>query len=581
MTGRRKQSLQQKLALVFTVIIACIMLIVLILHVRTINVVRQITYEKMKSQAEYYQQTFETEIQNILHLQLEFFNNRRLPFLANPASGLSRYEEREAALNVQERIRTITEVSELIKAGFVYIPYNDYYISQSTIRRMTDQDRERMEQYLQNYDSSLQFDGEDFYAVRTGETTSIITRNPQFVFVLVFSSRQIEEKLSILNTSESGGVFIYDDKSDIMLESSRTAYVGRMVWEQLEVETEKDFMNIQQVRAGTKDYLVLVGREGKIGTFVQYTEEAPLMRHVTVSWYYVMLSLIGMIGISAVFILYTRKSVHEPLRILVQAFERMKEGNLKEHIYHTNNDEFSYLYQAFNDMGDRLDQMINEVYIQQNLVQKAQLKQLQAQINPHFLYNSFFILSRRIKRQDFESAERMASHLGDYFKYLTRDGADFIPLRQEVEHAVSYAAIQQERFSGRIKVQFGKLPDAYEGVLVPRLILQPLLENSFGHGLEDKMSDGILQVSFQTETGKVLILVEDNGEASEEVIEKMQASLCAAEPKEVTGIINIHRRLQMYFHGNGGLRVTKSGMGGAAITIYIPADEEAIGKDNT
>lgn len=136
--------------------------------------------------------------------------------------------------------------------------------------------------------------------------------------------------------------------------------------------------------------------------------------------------------------------------------------------------------QERNDMEDRLSRLIEEVYVQKNLTQKAQLKQLQAQINPHFLYNSFFTLSRRIKRQDYDNAEEFARHLGNYFKYLTRDGSDFIALRQEVEHAKSYATIQQARFSSRVRVCFEQLPDSCSGLMVPRLILQPLLENSFG-----------------------------------------------------------------------------------------------------
>lgn len=123
--------------------------------------VRQMTYEKMNSQAEYYQQTFETEISGILSQQLEFFNNRKLPFLASPVMGLSVYEEREAVLNVQERIQTITEISSLVKHGILYIPGNNYYISEGTIRRMTEQDREDMAGYLLDRDRTLQFDGCD------------------------------------------------------------------------------------------------------------------------------------------------------------------------------------------------------------------------------------------------------------------------------------------------------------------------------------------------------------------------------------------------------------------------------------
>ncbi len=575
MTKQRKRSLQQKLALTFAIIIICIMLIVLTLHIRTVYVIRQMTYEAMNSQAEYYQQTFETEIQGILSLQLDFFNNRQLPFLAYPDSGLSAYEEREAVLSVQERIWTITEISSLIQNGFLYIPGNNYYISKGTIRRMTDQDREDMNGYLQNRDGGLQFDGENYYSIRTGETGTIITDNPQFVFVLIFSGRQVEDNLSVLNTSDKGGVFIYNDNKKVMLESSQTECMGRMIWEKLEKDAQGKFIKVQQIHVNGENYLVLVGEDGEMGTFVQYVEEAALTEYITKSWCYMMLFLFAMIGISIAFICYTRRVVHKPLNIMVQAFEKVKEGNLNEHIYHGTNDEFSYLYLAFNDMEDQLMQLIDEIYVQKNLIQKAQLKQLQAQINPHFLYNSFFILSRRIKRQDYENAEEFAGHLGNYFKYLTRDGSDFIPLKQEVEHAKSYAAIQQARFSNRVQVLFGELPEGYSNLLVPRLIIQPLLENSFGHGLENKVSDGILQICFQARDNGIRILVEDNGEeAKDEDIQEMQESLDRQDTEEVTGIVNIHRRLKIYFHGQAGLNIDRSSLGGVAITIDIHTDKQ-------
>ena len=208
--------------------------------------------------------------------------------------------------------------------------------------------------------------------------------------------------------------------------------------------------------------------------------------------------------------------------------------------------------------------------MQKGLTQQAQLKQLQAQINPHFLYNTYFMLSRKITRMDYDGAEEISKHLGHYFKYLTRDGSDSLPLRQEVEHAKSYAAIQQNRFSDRITVQFDDLPEVYAGLIVPRLIIQPLLENSFGHGLEKLEHDGLLRLRYTGDTQNLNITVEDNGkDAADETIETLRESLDDPNVQEVTGLINIHRRLKIYFHGKAGLDIQRSELGGIAVTIFI------------
>lgn len=563
---RKRQSLQQKLAIVFTVIIIFIIIFSLFLYKEAADTIRQETYEKMSVQAEYYQEILEMEVENGLTQQLEFFNNRRLVFLAKPNTGLSVYEERESVLDVRERIWIITESNSLIQGGILYIPGTEYRITSTSIDRMTPSDLDDMEYYLQSAGEELHFDGENFYSVRN---------NMNFIFVIFYSSRKIVDNLSLFNTSTNSGSFIYHESGDVMLESSSSEVAGRMIWDHLVRDEQGNYERVQRVRLGSECYLVFVGEQGRLGTFVQYIEEASLMEKINMFWRYALLVLSLIIVLSVIFVLYTRKAIRNPLNILVQACEKLKEGNLKEHIYHNNQDEFSYLYQAFNDMEDRLSQLIDEVYVQKNLTSYAQMKQLQAQINPHFLYNSFFLLRRRIKRQDYEGAEEIAGHLGEYFKYLTRDGSDFLPLKQEIEHAKSYAAIQQARFAGRVRVEFGQLPLEAENIIVPRLIVQPLLENAFGYGLENKVSDGVLRVSFQRKENMFFIYVEDNGEeAGDENIADMQISLEEANPVEITGMINIHRRLKTCFQGNGGLRIDRSGLGGVAITICIPMTEK-------
>ena len=310
--GKRRQSLQKKLALVFVVIIICIMLIALMLYSRTVNVIRRETYEKMESQAEYYQELLETEIQYSLDLQLGFFANRKLVFLGRPNSGLDAYEERDSVLDVQERIWIIAQSSRLLQDGVLYIPHTNYYISSSDIRRMTAQDLKEMENYLANSGTDLQYDGENFYSVRTGETGSTVSKDPNFVFVITFSSKQIEENLSLFNTASKGGAFLYDEQEVILLESSGGC-PARDIWMQLSRQEDGSFQSVQRARVNGDDYLVLVGSQGPMGVFVQYVEEAPLMAEVNRFWGDTLFFLLVMIVLSVLFILYTRRLVHRPI----------------------------------------------------------------------------------------------------------------------------------------------------------------------------------------------------------------------------------------------------------------------------
>ena len=568
-----KSSIQKKLVLMFGVIIAVIMGIAMLLHIRSMKNMRTLVYENMQAQAEYYQENLDREIDNILKLQIDFFTNQKLIFLTEENALQSDYERREALLSVRERIGTIADYGTLVKDAVLYIPDAGYRVTAGAIRKMTREDQAAAEEYMKNAsETSMNYDGENFYVMRSRK----LGGDQDFIFVITFSTRQLVENLSMLSTSPQSGAFIYNREEDILIESPPGQCGGREILGQLETDTQEDYLPIQRVGTAGTHYLVCVGNSNNLGLFVQYVEEKTIMEYSRKTWISMFIFLALMIAMSAMFVLYTKKTVHKPMQQLVSAFEKVKVGNLKEHISHKENDEFDYLYEGFNDMEDKLSQLIQEVYVQKNLAEKAQLKQLQAQINPHFLYNSFFILSRRIKRQDYENAEDFAKHLGNYFRFLTRNGSDDTTLERESEHARSYAAIQGVRFAGRLTIEFGELLPDWKEVKVPRLILQPLLENSFEHGLENRVSDGLLRISF-TPVGQGLeICVEDNGEdVKEEDLQRMQAKLRDSDSEEITGLSNIHKRLNYYFHGKAGLVIERSPLGGAAVKIKIEGAGES------
>ena len=198
------------------------------------------------------------------------------------------------------------------------------------------------------------------------------------------------------------------------------------------------------------------------------------------------------------------------------SFEQVKRGNLDINIEHEIDDEFRFIYRNFNSMVKELKTLIDQSYKQKILVQRAEMKQLQSQINPHFLYNSFFILNTMARTEDYENIEKFTEQLGRYFQFITRSAADEVPLEKEVEHARVYTEIQAMRYSNRIKAYFEELPEEFWGIVVPRLILQPIIENAFEHGLGMVKKNGILTVSFEKLQNGLHIIIENNGEIIED-----------------------------------------------------------------
>lgn len=575
-----RNSIQTRQMIGFTVIILFMIVSSVILWASAMNFAVKTTYEKMDANTGYFLQSFENDISYVHQLQIEFFNDRKITFLENPETFMNDYEEREALLSVREKLQTITGVSGVVKNGILCLPEANYWITPSGIKRIYLNERAQLSACLSQEMGKMHFDGSNFYiyqASKEREKSGL----PRHILMITFSTESVREKMADLNSSEDGGSFFYFEEADYFLSYNQDQDLEEKIYKQLKTDQAGDYLGVQRIQIDGEWYLVCVGGTGVMGDFIQYTREAPIMRPMNNFRYVMVLTTTVMALMAAFFIIFMRRSIHRPITILLNAFTGLETGDWSTNIRHKGEDEFGQLYEGFNKMKGRIAHLIDELYIQTNLVQRAELKQLQAQINPHFLYNSFFILSRRIKRQDYDNAQIIADHLGEYFQFLTRNESDYIPLKKEAEHGRCYANIQAARFIDRITIEFGNLPENVEGILVPRLILQPLLENAFGHGLYNKAEAGILRVIFAETEDKVLVTVEDNGEElTDTELMKMQESLNENDNGEITGIVNIHKRLIYYFHGRGGLILGRSELGGLCITIQIDKGEWLNGEES-
>jgi two-component system sensor histidine kinase YesM len=147
-------------------------------------------------------------------------------------------------------------------------------------------------------------------------------------------------------------------------------------------------------------------------------------------------------------------------------------------------------------------------------------------------------------------------------------------LSEEIRHSRLYAEIQDFRFSRRLRVEFNDLPKEMGQMLVPRLIVRPIIENAYEHSLEKMTEDGLLRVSFEMEQNEALVIVEDNGNISDNEIEALKNSLAStAESYEITGKISIPRRILLTYGDGIGLFVSRSEFNGLKFVIRIKLTE--------
>lgn len=260
--------------------------------------------------------------------------------------------------------------------------------------------------------------------------------------------------------------------------------------------------------------------------------------------------------------------LHRPMKVLLEGLEKVRNGDLDTVISVHRDDEFQEIYESFNSMTVRLKQLIEKNYRQEILLKKSELKQLQSQIAPHFLYNSFIVLSNRINAEDYEFAAEFSRELGQYFMFLTRSGREYIPLKEELEHAWSYARIQHVRFRNRLNLQLDELEEDWKETLVPRLIVQPVFENVFKYVVGKSRDFVTIHMGFVYEEDAIRIIIENSGEITDEELSVIAGKLGKVDD-EIHGMANIHQRLMLIYNGEGGVELGRSQLGGLKVTLKL------------
>ena len=203
--------------------------------------------------------------------------------------------------------------------------------------------------------------------------------------------------------------------------------------------------------------------------------------------------------------------------------------------------EFDTIYDSLVRMKDSLVYLRECVYQKDLYTQQIELKQLQAQVNPHFLYNSFFTVSRMLDNEDYDSAAEMCRYLGEFFSYITRNARMMIPMQEELRHAQFYLKIQKIRFADRLEIFYASEPPWTEKMMIPKLVIQPVLENFMKYVAEKEKGKAILHISFMEKDSCRAVIIEDNGsDMSDEKLAALQMKLLNVSPsEEITGLLNI------------------------------------------
>lgn len=285
------------------------------------------------------------------------------------------------------------------------------------------------------------------------------------------------------------------------------------------------------------------------------------------------LLLLLMIAVTGVIYWYS-EDFSSRVELLVKKFRRAETGDLSVSEKISGTDEIAVLDQQFNRMLGKLNQLIKTSYVQKLENKEAQLKNLQLQINPHFLYNTLETISSIAAVKQVFVVCDICGKLGEIFRYsLGKDYGELVPLEQEMTHIKNYMFIQKIRYGDRLQVFYNIDVDAAH-VYIPRFILQPIVENAISHGLSNLTSVGTLEVSAFEKKDRLYIEIEDDGEGMvREKVAEITRFINTAKPvegKKNIGIRNVNQRIKLAYGEAYGITIRSAPYQGSRFTIQLP-----------
>lgn len=270
----------------------------------------------------------------------------------------------------------------------------------------------------------------------------------------------------------------------------------------------------------------------------------------------------------------TAAAIRLPIERLEEAAASIAEGSLDTRIADTNVTELRNLTFQINTMADRLQDMMKKSNLDARRLRKAELRTLQAQINPHFLYNTLDAIVWKAEAGEKDEVIHLTSALSDFFRISLSSGADWIPISQEKKHIEGYLKIQQTRYRDIMDYEID-IPDEIGDYYILKLLLQPLVENALYHGVKIKRGGGFIRVSGKVQDGLLVFSVKDTGLGmSPEQLADLKDRMKKGQPSVSEGnggfgLVNVNMRIRLYYNQADDLRI-ESGPEGTTVSFKVP-----------
>lgn len=371
---------------------------------------------------------------------------------------------------------------------------------------------------------------------------------------------------------EKGYIFVLDAEGNIVYHPKQQLMYGGLKTENIDaiMECREDSLIIDE---GGDSKLYTMSKSKKTGWTVvgaAYTSELLKNNEQAQMWYLLVASilLLAVIGISSII----SREITKPIRSLRDSMRKVQNGQFDTHVEVITENEIGSLGRSFNLMTSEIQALMEQNVYEQKQKRKSELKALQAQINPHFLYNTLDSIIWMSEAGENDEVVEMTSALARLLRQSISNDQEEVELEKEIEYVKNYLTIQKMRYKDKLEF-FIYVDPRVAHVPIIKLVLQPLVENAIYHGIKYKETKGNLKIYARPVGGRVEIVVADDGIGmDEDVMEHIFDEHRKEQKRNGVGVPNVQKRLKLQYGSEYGIRYESVKGAGTKAVITIPVD---------
>lgn len=401
------------------------------------------------------------------------------------------------------------------------------------------------------------------------------TGNSDGVVFIDLNYSAISELCDKNSIGDKGYVFILDQDGNIVYHPSQQQLYNELQTENIDIVMNADTDTVV-TGTGDDEKIYTFSRSETTGwTVVGCMNMAELLKDSREANKIYMLTAIVLVVIAMLLSSFISKSITLPIQKLRNSMERVQEGDFKAaDIVIPAENEIGSLTTSFNVMTHKIEDLMAQNVHEQELKRKSELKALQSQINPHFLYNTLDSIIWMAEGKKNEDVVVMTASLARLLRQSISNEDETVSIIQEIQYVKSYLTIQKMRYKDKLEYEIDVDTSIYS-VHIVKLVLQPIIENAIYHGLKYKDSKGMIWVKGHQDGRNAVIEIKDDGVGMDEetlahIFEKHKVNYHS----NGVGVYNIQKRLSLYYGKEYGLRYESEKEKGTTVTVVIPMDQE-------